>query len=371
MKKTIFLLACMISNVITASNLTSTNLQTYAQSAKSVALEKNNLLSALPTVVVNMNTTYNNLPLPSFSTAVSAQGYTYPGTTNIKYRFAITNITTNTSVPDFIQTSRFVNIPTAIQSYNCQYTIKASAVIDDVVYAYAGNTITVLSPTIPLITLSPVTCETTLANLTSTLVANPGFTNATSYTFRIKLTSDTSGTYGYSTSSSRFVGANTFVGFPLLYGTRYNVAVQYTFPDPLTGLPVDSGYGGECMIETPKFPLISLASPLCGSKVDNLTAPIVAEPGPYATMYQFRIKKTDTGDGSAPIYYYSPVLNTRFTTLAIFAAPLAYDSSYSISVRYCISSTIRGTWSGFGHDCIILTPTAPTTKMAEIAFKAV
>ena len=353
MKTTPVLLLCMIFSLVITSN---SRAQDVTQSrAGSLGLQ------SFPPVVVNMNPSYNNTTVLSISIAVPAEYYTYPPYTTIKYRFSITNVLTNTTAPDIIQTSRFVNIPASILAYNAQYTIKASAVINDEVLPYAGNTITVFTPSFPLITLAQAICGTTLASLTSTISANPGL-NAISYTFRIRLSGDTSGTnYGYSTSASQFVGANTFTGFSLSYGTNYSVAVQYRFPDPLTGLLVNSGYGGECTITTPKFPLIALASPVCGSLVGTLNSNITASPAPYATLYQFRIRKTANVGGP---YVESTPNASRFSSLSAFGITLAYNTSYSISVRYSISNILRAVWSGYGPECIIITP------LSRASFKA-
>lgn len=371
MKTVIILLLCMLSCVLGTSKIYAQIIRSGAQSETRIPLVNNSQLSvnfpssqAFPTVVVNMNPYYNNTTLPSIATAVPAILYIYAPSTNLKYRFSIRNVTTNITAADIIQTSRFVNIPLSILAYNAQYTIKASAVIDGQVLAFAGNTITIFTPSFPLITLSQAICGSTLETLTSTISANPGL-NATAYTFRIRLTGDTSGTnFGYSSSPSQFVGADTFTGFPLLYGTSYNVAVQYTFPDPSTGLPINSGYGGECTIYTPKFPLTNLVSPACDSQVASFNATISALPAPYATFYQFRIRKTSDPFESQS-YYYTIPNPSRFSLLTAFGITLAYNTSYSISVRYSISNNIRALWSGFGQECIITTPLFPTTSLIQ------
>lgn len=323
----------------------------------------NGLLSeGCAAVVVNMTPSYNNTTLVSLATAVSAVPYTYPGATNLKYRFSITNVTTGVTAPDIIQTSRFVTIPESIHSYGTTYTIKVSAVINDEVVAFAGNTITVFSPVIQLITLNSVSCGSTLASLTSTIGANPGL-KATSYTFRIRLNdTNPTPTYAYSQSASRFVNANSFTGFPLSYGASYKVAVQYTFTDPITLLPIVSGYGAECTVNTPSIPFTSLSSPSCGSQVTSLTANISAAPAPYATSYQFRIRKT--ADVGGP-YSYSVANASRFSSLAAFGTTLEYNTNYSISVQYTVVVNGSPVQSGYGSECIVKTPFFPTTYLVQ------
>ena len=315
-------------------------------------------------VPVNMIPSYNGTTLPSFASAIPAVAYTYPGATNIKYRYSITNTTTGVTSADIIQTSRFVTIPAALHSSPGVYTIKVSAVINDEVVAYAGNTITVNAPVIPMITLAPGSCGATIASLASTLTANAGL-NTTGYTFRIRLTSDNGPTPDYHTSSSptRFVSANSFAGFPLSYATSYKLSVQYTYTDPVTSLPTDSGYGAECTVITPSIPLTGLASPTCGSQVATLNANISATSASYATAYQFRIRVT-SDNGPMPTYYYSLPNASRFSSLTAFQGiTYAYNTQYSISVQYSIVNNSATVWSGYGTECIVKTPFFPVTSL--------
>ncbi len=314
-------------------------------------------------VVVNMTPSYNGSTLPSLATAIPAVPYSYAPYTNLKYRFRITNLSTGVTAPDVIQVSRFVTIPASIHSYNAQYTITASAVINEEVVPFAGNTITVNSPTIQLITLNTASCGATLASLTSTLTANPGL-NATGYTFRIRLNdANPSPTYAFSQSSTRFVSANSFTGFPLQYATSYKVAVQYTFNDPVTNQPTQSGYGAECTVNTPSIPLTRIVSPTCGSQVATMNAGVTAQAASYATGYQFRIRLF-ADNGPTPTYYYTAVNPSRFSSLANFQGiTLAYNTEYSISVQYSILNGSTTVWSGYGADCKVTTPFFPVTSL--------
>jgi hypothetical protein len=256
-----------------------------------------------------------------------------------------------------------VTIPASIHSYNAQYTITASAVINEEIVPYAGNTITVNSPSVQLITLSSASCGATLASLTTTLTANQGL-NATGYTFRIRLNdANPTPTYAFSQSSTRFISANSFTGFPLQYGASYKVSVQYTFNDPVTNLPVESGYGAECTVNTPSIPLTTMASPTCGSQVTALNANISATAASYATGYQFRIRLF-ADNGPTPTYYTTPVINGRFSSLTAFQGiTLAYNTAYSISVQYSILNGSTTVWSGYGAECKVTTPFFPTTSL--------
>jgi hypothetical protein len=313
-------------------------------------------------VVVNMTPSYHNTILASLSTSVPAVAYTYPGTANLKYRYSITNLTTGITAPDIIQTSRYVTIPAALHLYGAQYSIKVSAVINEEIVAYAGNTITVFGPTVQLVALNTATCGATLTALTSTITANPGL-NATGYTFRIRLNdANPTPTYAYSPSATRFVSANSFTGFPLQYASSYKVAVLYTYNDPITNQPVQSGYGAECTVNTPIIPMTGLAAPICGSQVAAMNTNISAAFASYATGYQFRIRLF-TDNGPIPTYYYSVPNPSRFSSLTAFQGiTLAYNTAYSISVQYSIvnGSTV---WSGYGPECKVTTPFFPTTNL--------
>jgi hypothetical protein len=314
-------------------------------------------------VPVNMTPSYNNTTLVSLATAVPAVPYSYGGFTNLKYRFSITNVTTGAVSADIIQTSRYVTIPAALHTHGATYTIKVSAVINEEIVPFAGNTITVFSPAVQLITLNTASCGATLATLASTLTANPGL-NATGYTFRIRVNdANPTPTYATSQSATRFVGANSFTGFPLNYASSYKVSVQYTFTDPVTSLPVQSGYGAECTVNTASIPLTNMASPTCNSTVTALNANISAAAAPYATGYRFRIRLF-ADNGPTPTYYYSLPNASRFSSLTAFQGiTMAYSTAYSISVEYSILNGATTVWSGFGADCKVTTPFFPTTSL--------
>ncbi len=311
-------------------------------------------------IIVNMTPSYHNTTLLSLATAVPAIPYNYAPYTNLKYRFKVTNITTGVTAPDVIQVSRFITIPAAIHSYNAQYAIAVSAVVNEEIVPFAGNSIRVFSPTIPLITLNSSSCGVTLTSLSSMLTANPGL-NATSYTFRIRRNdANPSPIYAYNESATRFMGVNSFVELLLEYGESYKIAVQYTFADPVTGLPANSGYGAECTVTMPPVPSISLAAPICGSAVRlALNARLATTPAPYYTGFQFRIREV----GSST-YFTSPVWGTRFFSLTVFAPEFtpAYDTRYLISARYSLISGMTG-WSDYGPECEITTVFFPTTSL--------
>lgn len=307
-------------------------------------------------VVVNMNPTYNNYTLPSFSNAVPALTYAYAPYTNLKYRFSITNVTTGVTAPDVIQVSNQVTIPLSIHTYYSTFSIKVSAVINDIVLPFLGNTITVNGPGAPKITLTAASCEARLTSLASIISADIAL-NPTSYTFRIRYNNSSANpVYYYSTSATRFMGANSFGGYPLQYGSSYKVAVQYKYIHAVTHLETESGYGPECTIYTPSIPLIGLVNPACGSTLASMNTIIAADAGAYAKSYQFRIRRADD-TGITPTYYYTIPANNRFLSLNLFQGiTMAYNTAYYISVEYAIQERSSLVWSGFGPECRFTTP---------------
>jgi hypothetical protein len=312
-------------------------------------------------IEVNMATA-NNSVLPSFAIAVAALPYSYSGTTS--YRFSITNNETAVTL-EVMSPTRFVTIPSSIRNNNSSYNITASAVVNGELVPYAGNTITVLSPVIGLVNLSPTSCGVTLANMSSTISSNPGL-NATAYTFRARLTSDNGPmpTYRYTNaSSSRFTSLNSFVDLLKQYNTSYSIAVQYEYIDVISGLPTLSEYGDECTVTTPTIPLIGLSSPSCGTSVTRLGATISATPGTGALQYEFRIRLT-SDTSPMPMYYYTNPNASRFSSLSAFQGiTYSYVTQYTISVRYKTLFNGLEIWSDFGPECTITTPVFPVTEV--------
>lgn len=320
-------------------------------------------------VIVNMAPSYDNTTLISNSIGVPALPYSYAGATTIEYYFLIINMSTAQSVYVGPQASRFVTIPSAILMPTTDYTITAAAVINSETLAFLGNTITVSTPNLNPITLSSASCGSSLASLSSTISANPGL-NAVSYTFRIRLTSDVSPTptYGYNTSSSRFIGVNTFSGFPLQNSTSYSVAVSYTYL--INSVPTTTAYGAECTITTPSVPLIGISYPSCGGSIALSGQTIAAFPGTNALDYEFRIRLT-SDNGPSPLYYYTAASSSRFSSMnAFIGLTLVAGESYTMSVHYSYLANGIRTWTNYGAECILTTPGA-AMRMIATPFTAV
>ena len=316
-------------------------------------------------VIVNMTPSFNNTTLSSVSTTMTAVPYFYTGATSIGYRFWIENMTT-LEVREINSATRFVQIPSDIAAYSTQYQLKVSAIINGEIVAYAGSTITVTTPGIPTTQLSSAYCNTTLAGINATISANPGL-NATSYTFRIRKTSDNPTlpalpNYGYTNAqASRYVSSSSFIGFALEFGTSYTVTVKYTSLN--NGVTVESAYGSECTITTPSIPVVGLVSPICGTRLASISTTISASPASSPVHYMFRLRLTsDTSLTPA----YSTILSTsRFAQLPSLTGPVAltYDTSYSISVRYSVMYNGSEVYSSYGSECEVVTPFASTSEL--------
>jgi hypothetical protein len=314
-------------------------------------------------IVVNMATA-NNFVLPNFSFNPSANSYTYSGVGTKTYRFKITNLMTN-EVREVYSESRFVSIPGDIRNYNSSYTVTAAAVINGEDVPYAGNTITVHGPSISLINISSVTCGSTLSTMNGTISANAGL-QATSYMFRLRLTSDNgpSPTYYYVQSTSRFVTLGSFIGFVPQYSTSYTVDVQYELFDVINNALIMSGYGSSCEFNTPGMPTAMISQPTCGTRVANLNATISSNPVSQALLYEFRIRQTND-IGENPTYYTTVANSSRFSTLGSFQGlSVQYNTSYTISVRYMVMQNGVEVWSNFGSECEIESPLFPVTEIS-------
>lgn len=319
--------------------------------------------------VPTINMTSTSAILTSFSNAVSARPYSLSPYTNLKYRFIITKIQVGqpNEVQEVTLPTRFVTIPQAMRSFTATYTIRAAAVINDEVLAYLGNTMTVTPPPVALITLSSFSCGATLGSLNAPISANSGL-NATGYIFRIRKATGTSavtGPFFTSSSSTRFVGANTFTGLPLEYSGAYKVSVAYTYLDPSDNSTLTTAYGAECDLFTLTIPTINLVAPTCGTvqspaAVSSMTATVSAAGAVGATGYQFRIRQTGSGT-----YFTTGILPSRFTQLSLFGTTLAFSTNYSISVQYYSPINGVSTPSGYGSECHITTPAHPTTQLVQ------
>jgi hypothetical protein len=233
----------------------------------------------------------------------------------------------------------------------------------------------VFTPAAPVIPMSSFTCGTQLSRLNATISAASAF-GAVAYRFRIRLTSDTQNpTYGYSQSSSRFVGASSFLKtdnspFVLQYINSYQVAVQYLLLN--NGVEAWTEFGSECTVTTPAIPLIALASPSCGSQVSSNGATISAQAAANANQYRFRIRLTS--DTVNPNYGYTLPNASRFSQLSAFVGfTLTPSTSYSLAVEYRLMNNGQEVWSGFGTECVIISagsnilirPEAPIETVTE------
>lgn len=297
-------------------------------------------------LVLNM-VTPNSTVLPSFAIAVSSHTYNYIGASSIKYRFYFKNNITNV-VEEIITNTRFATIPNNLRNYNTTYDIKVSAVVNDEIIPYAGNTITVSSPMIPTIQLTNTSCGIALPYLGYALSCKPAL-NVLLYTFRLRLTSDNSSspTYYYSTSSSRFFNMNSFVGNQLQYGESYSISVQYSFIDLLSGLPNLSGYGNECVVTTPVFPTIQVSGSFCGQTSVALNQSISIDPYPGFPMYKVTLNEVQNSVLSLVDVIYIPYPNFKLNMFT--GAQLNKDYSITVSIN------LNGIYGPDGSRCNIST----------------
>ena len=137
---------------------------------------------------------------------------------------------------------------------------------------------------------------------------------------------------------------------PQLYGTTYSVKVSLDLGNSW------GDYGAACTVTTPVLPTTTLSSASCGATLSTLSANIIANSIPAATMYRFTI----TPSGSQTSY----IVNSPDRWIVLSEAtgmPLLYGTSYSITVTL---ENGTGVWGNTGAACTVTTPTLPTTTLS-------
>ena len=323
-------------------------------------------------IVVNMDTP-NGFMIPTMATHIRAFEYDYPGVK--QYRFSITNTTTGITV-EVIRPTKYVTIPAAISNFSTSYTVTASAVVNGELVPYAGNIITVTTPGVAKVKLQSLYCGVTLSSLSQTISSTWG-QNATSYTFRARVAnvgpaSPAPIDYFYTaTQSSVYTNMNAFAGLVPQYDASYAISVSFEYIDIATGFTVSSGYGDECLVKMPSFimPTIGLISPMCGSTLSTKGQTIVAAHTAGALAYQLKVRET-----AGSMFYENAASASPYSNLMSFSGlTIADGTSYSISARVQIMVAGVATWSAYGAECVLMTPSnqAPILRTIIVPFTAV
>ena len=319
-------------------------------------------------VIVNMDTPTGYV-LPTIATHVRA--FEYEATGVKTYRFRITNNTTG-AVAEVLRPTKYVTIPSTISNYNTSYTITASAVIDGQPIPYLGNTIIVSTPGVDKVKLHSSVCGVTLNSLGQTIRSTWG-QNATSYTFRARIAnvgpaSPASIEYFYTAAQSNvYTSMNAFAGLVPQYGASYAISVSFDYVDIATGDTVSSGYGDECLVKMPSIPTIGLISPMCGSTLSTKGQTIIAAHTTGASAYQLQVRET-----GGSIYYENAASASPYSNLMSFPGlTIADGTSYSISARVQVMIDGVPTWSAYGAECVLITPSAMLLRTIDVPFTAV
>ena len=319
-------------------------------------------------IVVNMDTP-SGFMIPTMATHIRAFAYDYPGVK--QYRFSITNTTTGITV-EVIRPTKYVTIPAAISNFSTSYTVRASAVVNGELVPYAGNIITVTTPSVATVKLHSSVCGVTLNSLGQTIRSTWG-QNATSYTFRARVAnvgpaSPASIDYFYTAAQSNvYTSMNAFAGLVPQYGASYAISVSFDYVDIATGDTVSSGYGDECLVKMPSIPTIGLISPMCGSTLSTKGQTIIAAHTTGASAYQLQVRET-----GGSIYYENAASASPYSNLMSFPGlTIADGTSYSISARVQVMIDGVPTWSAYGAECVLITPSAMLLRTIDVPFTAV
>ncbi|OYU83992.1 MAG: hypothetical protein CFE24_08600 [Flavobacterium sp. BFFFF2] len=146
---------------------------------------------------------------------------------------------------------------------------------------------------------------------------------------------------GYGSSYSVFASATAVTALPsstvLTSGTYYATQTQ------------NGCESTRSVITVVVYSLTAVSSPNCGSRLNDVSAPITATPVANATSYLFEV----TGNGTTQTFY----SNTNSFNLTQLQGTIAYNTTYSIRV----AAGFNGQYGAFGTACNLTTPALANT----------
>ena len=230
-----------------------------------------------------------------------------------------------------------------VAAYGTTYTIRVAALINGV-YGNYGAPCTVTTPTltsnvVPITSLQPAFCGTTLVALAVKIGTIP-VNGATGYRFEIT-TGGVTTIYDSATYNFTLIQAGVAA-----YGTTYTIRVAAL----ING--VYGNYGAPCTVTTPTLttsvlPTTSLQPAFCGTTLAALAVKIGTIPVNGATGYRFEI----TTGGVTTIYD-----SATYNFTLIQAGVAAYGTTYTIRV----AALINGVYGNYGAPCTVTTLPAST-----------
>jgi hypothetical protein len=166
-------------------------------------------------------------------------------------------------------------------------------------------------------------------------------------------------TYYYTPfTASRFSSLGAFQSVTLSYNTQYAIAVEYTILNGATTVP--SGFGPDCVIKTPFFPVTNLVPTQCGlATPTSLTQTLYITP--YPGFPNYKVKLETPGVGELVISEEKVFAASNFKLSDFTIAQLGKTYSISVAIK------LNGIFGDYSTACDVFTAPA---RVAKLPFKA-
>jgi hypothetical protein len=202
----------------------------------------------------------------------------------------------------------------------------------------------------PLSSLIPASCGATLLNLSNLI-----------YAFQLSSTPQSGAIQGYrfrvtNGQTVRTIDrpSNTFSLNQLPGGATY--ATTYTVEVSVKSNGFFRAYGAPCTVTTPAIPNATfIASPACGSTLNNISNSIFCVQVPGASGYRFRVS-----DGATVVGVVDRTIN-RFSLIDLGISNIAFGTTYTVDVLLAFGGNLRPE-TEYGPTCTINTPATPGTS---------
>lgn len=268
------------------------------------------------------------------------------GTQILLYRFKIRNLATS-------QIS-FVNSTTPVFSlsqaayvmYDCAFEVSVSVHLNNEWMPF-GSSCIVYSPTVPIPTVHPISCDVQVNNMNS-IIRSETIPKAVRYEFEVSLVED--GIVTETVTLIRPVASfNLFLlqGISLKFSATYQVRVRVEGLTP-SGFVWSSEYGPSCLVYSPHPLEIWIEG--CDSEIgllpNSLLTVLYAKPGEGISQYRFTLSDENG-------YIQTHTSEGRTFRLSSFnnLAPLTPGATYSLAVE----TMIYGFYY-YGKDCNVTAP---------------
>lgn len=239
---------------------------------------------------------------------------------------------------NYIYLTQFAGMPV---NYGATYSIRVRARVNGVWGQYGVACIVSTPATIPATSLGSAYCGSTLATLSSPIIATY-VPSATNYEFQATY----DGLVYTRVNNTNWNRLTEYAGMPLVYGGVYYIKVR------VMNNGVWGPFGESCVVMAPTtIPTTSLGSAYCDATLTANNSAVIANPVLAATNYEFEA----TYDGMV----YTRVNNTTWNRLTEYAGmPLVAGATYTIRVR----AMNNGVWGAYGSSCTVTLPSDSITS---------